>query len=76
MKQVEIFRCVDCALEVALIPPVTRPCPSCGGDFANLSIFDNRDERNLYTPMINKIVNDNFDNIVNELEGYLAEADK
>lgn len=71
MSQVELYRCKDCGLEVALAPPVSRPCPACGGEFVALRKLTLSGERDLYTPIINKIIESGFDQFMDELEGYL-----
>lgn len=73
MRQVEVYRCANCGLEVALTPPVERPCPNCGGDFVTLDFWDHREDRDLYTPVIDRIVEETFPQIFTELESYLAE---
>lgn len=70
MRVVSIYHCKDCGLEVALTPPVERPCPNCGGEFVSEVPRKNRD---LYSPIINRIVKDNFDLLINEMESYLEE---
>lgn len=71
MRMVSIFHCKSCGLEVALTPPVERPCPNCGGEFVSETFFGR--ERDLYTPVINRIVQDNFDILMDEMESYLEE---
>ena len=71
MKMVNIYHCSGCGLEVALTPPVERPCPNCGGEFVAENFFGR--DRNLYTPVINRIVSDNFDTLIDEMESYLEE---
>jgi len=73
LRQVEIYRCEDCGLEVALSPPVTRQCPACNGNFVVLSEVDENGTRNLYTPSINRVVKNVFEDMFNELESYLEE---
>lgn len=76
MRQVEVYRCANCGLEVALAPPVERPCPNCGGAFITLDYFwDRREPDDLYSPVINRIVNETFEQIFTELESYLGEQD-
>jgi predicted RNA-binding Zn-ribbon protein involved in translation (DUF1610 family) len=70
---IEIYRCKDCGLEVGLQPPVTRPCPACGGSFVSASKSSRIADRTLYSPIINRIVNDNFEDLMLELESYLEE---
>ena len=74
MRHIQIYRCKDCGLEVALTPPVIRPCPSCGGDFASLDIFDAMGERSLYTPVINRVIEDELPRFFHELDKYMEIA--
>jgi hypothetical protein len=72
VRDIILFVCDDCGLEVHLHPPVERPCPNCGGNFVKMEPWKNGD-RDLYTSSINRVVKDNFDQLFIELESYLAE---